>query len=109
MTFDNGVIHVIDQVLIPETKVSEPLTPSRLIELAIERGVPVFNAGDVAGCAAIYEITIEALRSMESVPDKSRVILAKAIKTARAETSARKRAWILREAIDGTWTNLNAK
>lgn len=85
------------------------LNASELIELAIERGVPVFNEGDVAGCAAIYEITIEALRSMDSVPEKFRDDLAEPIKAARAETSARKRAWILREAIDKTWTSLNGK
>ena len=103
----NGVIHVIDQVLIPETKPSNPLSPSGLIELAIERGVPVFNLGNVAECAVIYEITVEALRGMEAVPETSRVVLANAIKAARTETSARNRAWILREALDATWKSLN--
>lgn len=107
ITASNGMIHVIDQVLIPEIKASKPLTPSELIELAIARGVPVFNDGDVAGCAAIYEVTIEALRGMRSVPEKSREILAKAIDGARAENSARQKAWILREALDGTWKSLS--
>jgi uncharacterized surface protein with fasciclin (FAS1) repeats len=103
----NGMIHVIDHVLIPEIKVSKPLTPSELIELAIERGVPVFNDGDVAGCAAIYEVTAEALRGTRSVPEKSREILAKAINEAHAEKSARQKAWILREALDVTWKSLD--
>lgn len=103
----NGVIHVIDQVLIPETKISQPLSPSELIELAIDRGVPVFNHGNVAECVAIYEITVEALRGMDAVPEKSRIVLASAIMAARTETSPRNRAWILREALDGTWKSLN--
>jgi uncharacterized surface protein with fasciclin (FAS1) repeats len=102
----NGVIHVIDQVLLPDTKSSEPLKASELIELAIERGVPAFNQGRVAECAAIYEIAVEALRGMDSVPEKSRVNLMKAIKQARAEESDRKRAWIFREAMDKVWLSL---
>jgi len=103
----NGVIHVIDQVLIPSASETGPLKPDGLIELAIERGVPIFNNGDVAGCAALYEVTAEALRSMNSVPDASRKVLAKALREARAEKSARQRAWILRAALDHTLASLN--
>ncbi len=102
----NGIIHVIDQVLVPAKTETGPLKPSELIELAIERGVPIFNSGDVAGCAAIYEITSEALRTMDNVSEESRKALAVALKAARAETSARERAWILRGAIDTAWSAL---
>ncbi len=102
----NGVIHVIDQVLLPVTMEAGPLTPTGLIELAIDRGVPLFNNGDVAGCAALYEITSEALRIMESVPEATRKALAKSLSEARAEQSDRQRAWILRGAIDQTWSSL---
>ena len=102
----NGIIHVIDQVLIPAKTETGPLKPSELIELAVQRGVPIFNNGDVAGCAAIYEITCEALRTMGSVPEESRKVLAKALKSARTESSARQRAWILRGAIDTTMASL---
>ncbi len=104
----NGIIHVIDQVLIPAKTETGPLKASELIELAVQRGVPIFNNGDVAGCAAIYEVTSEALRTMESVPEESRKVLAKALKAARAESSARQRAWILRGAIDTTMASLEA-
>ena len=103
----NGVIHVIDQVLFPSATETGPLKSGGLIELAIERGVPLFNNGDVAGCAALYEVTAEALRSMNSVPDASRKVLAKALREARAEKSARQRAWILRAALDHTLASLN--
>lgn len=104
----NGIIHVIDQVLIPAKTETGPLKASELIELAIQRGVPVFNNGDVAGCAAIYEVTSEALRTMETVPEASRKVLAKALIASRAEASARQRAWILRGAIDTTMASLEA-
>ena len=103
----NGVIHVIDQVLIPAKTISEPLSPAGLIELAIKRGVPLFNSGEVAGCAALYELTCEALRSMASLPEGFRKELTSSLKSARAEESARQRAWILRGAIDQAWTSLN--
>ena len=103
----NGVIHVIDQVLVPPATETGPLKSDGLIELAIERGVPIFNNGDVAGCAALYEVTAEALRSMSSVPETSRKVLAKALREARAEKSARQRAWILRAALDHTLASLN--
>ncbi|MEK0451759.1 MAG: hypothetical protein RL088_4027 [Verrucomicrobiota bacterium] len=104
----NGIIHAIDQVLIPESKETGPLKSSQLIELAIERGVPIFNSGDVAGCAAIYEVTSEALRTMECVPEESRTALGKALAEARAEKSARQRAWILRAALDKTFAGLES-
>ncbi len=103
----NGIIHVIDQVLIPQTKQSEPLTVPQLIELAIERGVPVFNDGDFDGCAAIYEVTIEALRTMESVPKASREVLSKALTEASSKKSTEDKAWIFRRAIDKTRASMN--
>jgi uncharacterized surface protein with fasciclin (FAS1) repeats len=96
----NGIIHVIDQVLIPPTPEVAAPSPARLIELAIDRGVPLFNQGDVAACAAIYEITCEALQITTGVTEKSRAELAKSLTAARAEPSPREQAWILRRAID---------
>ena len=103
----NGVIHVIDQVLIPARTETGALNAAGLIELAIERGVPIFNHGDLAGCAALYEVTAEALRTLTSVPEASRKVLAKALQEARLEKSPRQRAWILRAALDQTLASLN--
>lgn len=105
----NGVIHVIDQVLLPDVVSSRTLEPSELIELAIKRGVPIFNDDKEAECAAIYEITVEALRGMDDVPEKSRILLTKAIYVASAGKSDRERAWIFREAMDSTWQHLKEK
>jgi uncharacterized surface protein with fasciclin (FAS1) repeats len=104
----NGIIHAIDQVLLPQSKEMKKLSATQLIELAIDRGVPVFNEGDFDGCAAIYEVTIEALRTMKSVPEESQKILVKALAEARATQSTRDQAWILRAAIDQTWKGLQS-
>ncbi len=102
----NGVIHVIDQVLLPKETTSKPLTPATLIELAIERGVPLFNEGNPAACAAVYEVTCEALRAMPGVPEKLRMELAETINEMRAEKHAKQKAWILRNALDRIYTTL---
>jgi hypothetical protein len=100
----NGIIHVIDQVLLPAKATSDPpMTPAGLIELAINRGVPIFNNGDVEACAALYEITCEALRSMTEVPEANRKEIERSLQSARSEKSDRKTAWILRQAMDGAW------
>jgi hypothetical protein len=99
----NGIIHVIDQVLLPSKATSDPLTPTGLIELAIHRGVPIFNNGDVEACAALYEITCEALRSMTEVPEAARKEIERSLQSARSEKSDRSTAWILRQAMDGAW------
>ena len=96
----NGVIHVIDQVLVPAVPEETTPNPAGLIEMAIKRGVPLFNKGDVAACAAIYEITCEALQGMTEVTEESRAELVKSLKAARGESSPRNQAWILRAALD---------
>jgi hypothetical protein len=96
----NGIIHVIDQVLIPATPEATASSPAKLIELAIERGVPLFNKGETAACAALYEITCEALQTMDKLCDQSRKEIADALQSARAESSPRQQAWTLREGLD---------
>lgn len=104
----NGVIHVIDSVLLPPDSASKPLGAASLIELAITRGVPLFNDGDEAGCAAVYEITCESIRANPQTSKKSRETLAEALSEMREESSARRKAWILRATLDEVYTDLAA-
>ncbi len=99
----NGIIHVIDQVLLPPESVGKPLTPRELIELAIDRGVPLFNADQLAACVAVYEVTCEALRARPEVAEASRKDLERALQDMRAEKSVREKAWILRRSLDRTF------
>ena len=96
----NGIIHVIDQVLLPPEASAQPLTPAALIVLAIDRGVPLFNNGDPGACAAVYEVTCEALRIMPGVSEDSRMDLAQALARMRDAKTDRDKAWILRYALD---------
>jgi uncharacterized surface protein with fasciclin (FAS1) repeats len=103
----NGVIHVIDQVLLPPDSSKKPLTATGLMELAISRGVPLFNDGDEAACAAVYEIVCESVRALPETSKASRAILSEALIDMRGEGSDRSKAWILREAIDKVYSNLD--
>ncbi len=96
----NGLIHVIDQVLLPVPPANEPLTPQGLIHLALERGVLQFNHGNPAACAAIYEVTAESLRADSRLSEEIRDDLTAVLKRANASHSASDRAWSLRHALD---------
>jgi hypothetical protein len=96
----NGIIHVIDQVLLPPEASAQPLTPAALIVLAIDRGVPLFNNGNPGACAAVYEVTCEALRIMPGVSENSRRELAQALAMMREANTDLEKAWTLRYALD---------
>ncbi|MEO1582987.1 MAG: fasciclin domain-containing protein [Planctomycetota bacterium] len=105
----NGVIHVIDRVLIPaettasspaETVVS-PASAADVLQLAIERGVPLFNDGQQAACADVYEVAIAAVLGLDDgLPAGVRTPLAEALEESRHVHSQSRRAWVLRGGMD---------
>jgi uncharacterized surface protein with fasciclin (FAS1) repeats len=104
----NGVIHVIDGVLLPESfGVTKSGSAARLIELAIDKGVPLFNSGNVEACKAVYEVTAEALLRLPPgelrEQDKARV--QDALGRIRKGGTARQHAWLLREALDSAYVH----
>ena len=70
----------------------------RAIQAAISKGVPTFNAGDHAGCAAIYRACAEQLVRSGASGD-ARAVLATAV-TESQRGDATSAAWALREALD---------
>jgi hypothetical protein len=104
----NGTIHVIDSVLLPPAteSASGPPSPRRLIETAINRGVPLFNTGQTEACKAVYEVTVEALVGMPSVKSASKEKLTGALAAIKEQTSARDQAWTLRRALDAVYESL---
>lgn len=95
-----GTIVDVDAVLLPPESSVQPMTPAELIALAIEQGVPLFNSGNAGACAAVYEVTCEALRIMPGVSEDSRNDLSGALAKMRTAKSDRDKAWILRHALD---------
>ncbi len=72
-----------------------------LLLSAIERGVPLFNAGDVRGCAAVYQTVVEALLvlSPESLTAGQQAAMQSAMAVSLRQAPAES-AWTLRRAID---------
>jgi len=96
----NGVIHVIDAVLLPP----EPTASTkamRMIDGAIERGVMLYNSGQAAACAAVYEVAASAiLMYEENLPTRARMALRQAMKDSARMASADDRAWAMRRGLD---------
>ena len=97
----NAVVHVVDQVLVPEgLTLAETDAIAAFLDEVVRRGVASFNAGDTAACAEGYRTALEALLLLGSLEDaalESRV--RRALDEAEHEGS-RAAAWTLREAID---------
>ena len=108
----NGVIHVIDSVLIPA--LPEPTTRRKamsVIELAIERGAPLFNAGETDACAAIYEITARSLLNghQDALTEADRARLKRALEAMHNDHGSRAQAWTLRYALDDVYRSLRSR
>ncbi len=107
----NGVIHIIDSVLIPpNTKLTPREAARAVIELAIRRGVPLFNAGQSSACAAIYEVAIESLLKSHTnaLSENNRSVLRNALREIRNDDEdSRQQAWTLRRALDLVYESLS--
>lgn len=102
---DNGIIHVIDSVLLPpETNDPERSPVESIIGSAIRRGVPLFNEGNPQACADLYELAAEALLLLpeENLSSNQREILTNALERTKKQSSASNRAWTMRNALDKT-------
>lgn len=90
-------------VPVPGDRESVPPVPpaTTFILAAIERGVPLFNAGNVTGCAAVYRTAVEAIVVLapQSV-DASQLDVLRAALAKAAGQSDRDAAWTLRAAMD---------
>ncbi len=99
----NGVIHVVDTVLLPEQiDAKQSSAAVQMIELAIRRGVPMFNAGDAHGCAAVYEVAAHGVMALakDDLCHASHSRMSALMKMADNTHSATRRAWVLRSLLD---------
>lgn len=101
----NGVIHVIDSVIIPPP--ANTNTQRKLTE-AIAEGVPLFNAGHHAECAAIYRNAMNELMST-SLPNTMKQHMSNVIKKADNTQCVTEKAWVLRRGIDQMYEQLASR
>jgi uncharacterized surface protein with fasciclin (FAS1) repeats len=108
---DNGVIHVIDEVLLPpSSKQGNAASPAReLIEQAIHRGVALYNDRQHAACTAVYEVAAMGLlaSSDDALCCKTRETLRTALTAVRGSHDPDKNAWTMRHALDSVYASLS--
>lgn len=98
----------------PESEITRAETDSpaaraqRLIELAIQRGVPMYNHGNPTACAAVYEVTAHALVAMaENLPeDENWSRMDQGLRALQGEHDMSRRAWALRQMLDDAYRSL---
>ncbi|MBL8954187.1 MAG: serine/threonine protein kinase [Myxococcaceae bacterium] len=85
----------------PLLAVARRRSAEEMIRGAIQKGAPLYNAGDVKGCAALYRSTAEELIALElgETPEALRARLQAAMERADGAEPSRA-AWELRYAFD---------
>ncbi len=100
----NGVIHVIDSVLMPpEGRVDA----RRMLNDAVAQGAPLFNAGHHAACAQVYEQTLQTLMT-SSIDSSIKHQMSEVLTRARHHSCPTERAWALRHGIDRMYAQIPA-
>jgi hypothetical protein len=70
----------------------------RALQAAISRGAPLYNSGDIAGCAALYLDVARSVRDGGSLTELSALEFSSLLDSPPADANAR--AWALRHAFD---------
>ena len=102
----NGVIHVIDNVILPPEPTASMSGSDRaldIIDTAIDTGVPLFNHGNAAATTAAYTIAVKSLMQFSDeagLSNAARARLASSLDRAHSQSSDRASAWTLRYALD---------
>ena len=92
----------------PSTASVAVMNAADLIAGAIERGVPLYNNGNIAECANVYEDCLVALSKSERLDNRIREMLDK-IAEAGQQKDPDSRAWFYREALDRMMQMLSAR
>lgn len=100
----NGVIHVIDAVLMPPAKGADI---RRTLEHAVAQGSSLYNAGHHEACAKLYESTMTSLAHTPMNP-KLTSHMSQVLQAASKQTCPTERSWTLRHGIDQMYTQLSA-
>ena len=99
----NGVIHIIDAVILPPAK--KAVNARRTIENAVAQGSALFNAGDHQGCADVYAATMHSLMD-SNVSAGLKQHMTTVMNEANHCSCSTQKAWTLRHGIDRMYATL---
>ncbi len=104
----NGVIHVIDSVILPPNGDQSSVQPRKMIETAIRQGAPLYNAGHAGQCAKVYMQTAQELLEMEGHGMCSSTVhtLQTALNASQHSTCTETQAWTMRRALDVAYNSV---
>ena len=99
---------MIDSVLLPKADSKQTSAARDMIELAIRHGVPMYNAGDAKGCAAVYEVAAHGVMALakNDMTHASSTRMTMLMNRAENTHNMSDRAWMLRQALDAAHTSL---
>jgi uncharacterized surface protein with fasciclin (FAS1) repeats len=107
----NGVVHVLASVILPAPPeqraigAGERESVRRLLVAAIDQGAPVYNRGDHAACAGIYELAARAAMNGKGLTARERQLMGETLDALPSCPEESARAWKLRRAFDQVLSN----
>ncbi len=105
----NGVIHVIDKVLIPPTDSQSSTSPKQAIEHAIAQGSQLYNDGHAEACASLYHETMKTVLTTDHDGLSAHTVsqMDSVLQQAESTSCANSRAWMLRKGLEVAYSDLN--
>lgn len=104
---DNGVIHVIDSVILPPEKHSA-VAPRKMIESAIAQGAALYNSGHAGECAKVYMSTAKNILKMDNngMCSATTQVLETALVSTQHTSCVDTQAWTMRRALDVAYNDV---
>jgi hypothetical protein len=94
--------HLVAAMLLAAPVFASEKGAEGVLRLAIDRGVPLFNAGQTEACASIYEVAVRAVHDLDpkALGDEHRAVVETSLRKIESMHSSRDRAWELRRTMD---------
>lgn len=104
----NGVVHIIDTVLLPPQKSENSAANGReIIRKAIAKGAHMYNRGHHSACADVYMRTMTQLMDADlPVDDHAKRRMQMTVSTAKHTTCPTARSWALRHELDRIYASI---
>lgn len=103
----NGVIHVIDSVLLPSEQFS-PADAVGMLDQAVYQGVPQFNSGHHQLCCDTYMAVLNSINQtgVQGASQHTMTMIKNTLNQAQQNHQMSTRAWTLRHGIDNAMAQL---